>query len=167
MTRTEVSALKRKILISYRKDRLFAYCHCKKCGERVFPNPKGSDDDDFYIGNSRFWLELSDHNGNGCYRCSVLAAKAISHRRRKLIDQSEAHFTPNDIVEKYKVQDGRCAYCGCDLMVSKYHIDHIKPIVKGGSNGPENVQLTCPKCNLSKGKKGHEEFLMLCLQAGK
>ncbi|MGA2168569.1 MAG: HNH endonuclease [Terracidiphilus sp.] len=32
-----------------------------------------------------------------------------------------------------------------------YHIDHIKPWIKGGPTALENLQLLCSKCNLLKG----------------
>ena len=32
----------------------------------------------------------------------------------------------------------------------KYHVDHRMPLSLGGSNYPDNLQLLCPTCNLSK-----------------
>lgn len=58
----------------------------------------------------------------------------------------------------YVDQDGRCIYCACSLE-SSFHIDHIMPVIKGGSSDKSNLQLLCPTCNLSKGPKTHEEFL--------
>jgi len=42
-----------------------------------------------------------------------------------------------------------CEKCkeGC---FDKYHIDHIIPLSKGGSNDYNNLQLLCAHCNLSK-----------------
>jgi 5-methylcytosine-specific restriction endonuclease McrA len=36
---------------------------------------------------------------------------------------------------------------------ANYDIDHIKPLSKGGTNHPKNLQLTCPSCNGSKKDK--------------
>lgn len=45
---------------------------------------------------------------------------------------------------------GACVRCG-----SRYELeyDHDIPVTKGGSNGPENIQLLCRPCNRSKGAK--------------
>lgn len=38
------------------------------------------------------------------------------------------------------------------------HIDHVWPLSKGGSNGPENLVLACAECNLRKSAKTPMEF---------
>ena len=50
-------------------------------------------------------------------------------------------------------------YCPSDLGLG-YHVDHITSLARGGENKDENIQLLCPKCNLSKGAKGPLEFLV-------
>lgn len=77
------------------------------------------------------------------------------------------------IFDKY---DGKCAYCGCDL-VKGWHVDHIKPIVRnskwnrskrkyvltGTSKNPENENIdnlnpACASCNIQKNSFTVEEF---------
>lgn len=41
---------------------------------------------------------------------------------------------------------------------SEYHVDHVIPLVQGGSNGPENLVISCPLCNVSKGGRLPQEF---------
>jgi len=41
--------------------------------------------------------------------------------------------------------DGRCGYCGEDM--DSMHIDHIKPIKRGGTDDLENLMPSCSVCN--------------------
>lgn len=50
-----------------------------------------------------------------------------------------------------------CWWCSKHITGS-YHVDHRIPLAKGGSNAPENLCITCPQCNLSKGAKTPGEF---------
>ena len=42
-----------------------------------------------------------------------------------------------------------CAYCGAEAK----HVDHIIPIVAGGTDDPENLTAACARCNLQKKDK--------------
>lgn len=70
-------------------------------------------------------------------------------RVRRRTRSSGDHYTTADVVSIMAKQRGKCAYCKCHIRLS-YHIDHIIPLSKGGSNWPANIQLTCPQCNLRK-----------------
>ncbi len=65
------------------------------------------------------------------------------------------HLCPPGYIETLiKMQRGRCASPVCTKSIRKtYHIDHILPLAKGGGSGPENIQLLCPRCNLTKHAK--------------
>jgi 5-methylcytosine-specific restriction endonuclease McrA len=66
--------------------------------------------------------------------------------------------TAQDILNIYEMQSGRCAYCRVKLK-NKYHVDHIIPLAKGGSNDRQNLQILCgPKCNCAKGAKDPLDF---------
>lgn len=62
-----------------------------------------------------------------------------------------------DVRAQYKRQKGRCFYCD-EKVGKKYHVDHVTPLVKKGSNGPENLVISCPTCNLSKGAQHPMDF---------
>lgn len=66
------------------------------------------------------------------------------------------------VYDKFK---GKCAYCGCDILLSKFHIDHIEPKYRGSSQNQlnswgskiikgtdhiDNLNPACISCNLSK-----------------
>lgn len=46
---------------------------------------------------------------------------------------------------------GYCQYCGYGPKDGvKLHVDHIKPVSKGGTNDRSNLQALCELCNLGK-----------------
>ena len=53
--------------------------------------------------------------------------------------------------------DGRCAYCGKELG-TRWHVDHIQPLSRGGSDDIGNMNPACIRCNLRKGGLTVEEF---------
>ena len=79
---------------------------------------------------------------------------ARAKRRASIIGE----LTPGLIPKLLESQKWTCIVCQKDLRLG-YHVDHIVPVSKGGQNVDDNVQLLCPKCNLSKGNKDFAEFL--------
>lgn len=69
---------------------------------------------------------------------------------------AEGRHTAADIEALLTAQRHRCIYCRSKLV--KCHIDHVVPLVLGGSNDKENLQILCPPCNLSKGAKDPVTF---------
>lgn len=65
--------------------------------------------------------------------------------------------TDKDIAEQYKRQKGCCYYCGRKLG-KRYHVDHVIPITRGGTNDPSNLVIACPYCNRSKANKLPHEW---------
>lgn len=82
-----------------------------------------------------------------------------------LIPNNEAYFlfTPEKRtpISKYTRQivwdnaHGLCTYCDEELTIdigdSQFHVDHIIPFSKGGSDDINNLTASCRKCNLQKG----------------
>lgn len=90
-------------------------------------------------------------------------ARAKAHRRRALILASQdGHFTADDVKLQYKSQRGKCWHCGKPVTDS-YHVDHLYPLDRGGSNGARNIVVSCPYCNESKGSKPTWEWNMRLL----
>ena len=52
-----------------------------------------------------------------------------------------------------------CYYCSCEIAPSDSHLEHKRPVSRGGGNHRSNLVLSCSSCNLRKGKKTHEEFI--------
>ena len=55
-------------------------------------------------------------------------------------------------------QDNTCAYCGYRRIAASMDIDHIIPVVRGGTNDESNLQVICRPCNQRKGPQTDEEF---------
>jgi 5-methylcytosine-specific restriction endonuclease McrA len=71
---------------------------------------------------------------------------------------AEGRYTVADIRKLYDAQNGICVACLVSLL-NGYHVDHIEPLSKGGSNWPSNLQLLCPPCNMQKAAQSMNEFL--------
>ena len=55
-------------------------------------------------------------------------------------------------------QDNTCVYCGYRRIARSLDIDHILPVVRGGSNDVSNLQVICRPCNQRKGMQTDTEF---------
>lgn len=74
---------------------------------------------------------------------------AYSRNRRALVKSCEGFHTADDIQWLLTTQRYKCAVCRQDIK-HKYHVDHIEPLAKGGSNDKTNLQVLCPTCNNQK-----------------
>ncbi|MGD0020526.1 MAG: HNH endonuclease [Candidatus Limnocylindrales bacterium] len=77
----------------------------------------------------------------------------IQHNRRARLLAAPGTHTAADITAQYERQRGRCYWCGAGVSTRKKHVDHVMPLVLGGSNGPENLVIACPSCNHRKQAK--------------
>jgi 5-methylcytosine-specific restriction endonuclease McrA len=82
---------------------------------------------------------------------------AAGNRKRKAMKKgATGTHTACDVMSIFDGQRGLCANCKKKLFRSgakKFHVDHVMPLAKGGSNDKYNLQLLCPSCNLSKHSK--------------
>lgn len=81
---------------------------------------------------------------------------ANRRNRRARVRMAEGSHTASDVKTIFESQRGLCANCKGKLFKSgdkKYHVDHIMPLAKGGSNDKYNLQCLCPACNLKKQAK--------------
>lgn len=89
------------------------------------------------------------------------SVRALNQRLRnaRTRDAGSASISRNFINDLIEKQAFKCAECKCKI--SEYHIDHIMPISLGGKNTEDNLQILCPKCNLSKSNKDPMEWAKL------
>lgn len=85
-------------------------------------------------------------------------AKRIRKHNRRTRERANGGKLSKDIAIKLlNLQQGKCACCRIHL--EKYHLDHRMPLVLGGSNTDDNIQLLCPNCNLQKHVKHPVDFM--------
>lgn len=60
--------------------------------------------------------------------------------------------TAQDVAMIHRAQQGKCACCHIPLK-DKFHVDHIIPVSRGGTNERRNLQILCVACNLAKGAR--------------
>jgi hypothetical protein len=85
-----------------------------------------------------------------CKDCMRASRAAVAARRRSRVVGT---YTGEDVRRLMVAQSSRCRACGVSLLIMGYHVDHIVAIAKGGLNVAANLQLLCPRCNLSKGAR--------------
>lgn len=125
------------------------HSYCKPCSSQWFHERRGTPVEARKPYREAFLLTPEQKKRN------VLESSRRNHLRRR------AAGTPppmTDIGRMLCMQDARCIYCR--VLLEKYHIDHILPVSRGGTNDLGNLQLLCPRCNISKNAMTHEEFLV-------
>ena len=60
--------------------------------------------------------------------------------------------------ELFKIQKGKCMYCGHAPGKEYIDLDHKNPLSNGGSNNINNFQMLCGPCNRLKGNRTNTEF---------
>lgn len=93
------------------------------------------------------------------------SGRSAVRRRRARLRSASGNHNELDIMALFERQDGSCAACSADIR-RRYDVDHVMPLSRGGSNGPENLQLLCPPCNRSKGAYTMEEWAERKLNRG-
>jgi 5-methylcytosine-specific restriction endonuclease McrA len=102
----------------------------------------------FQKANPDYWRDYGKKYPEKIREWGRLGAAA---RRARVLGNGGKH-TEADIEALLIAQQGCCAICQIDIR-KRYHVDHIMPLSKGGSNDKSNLQLLCRPCNLRKGAK--------------
>jgi 5-methylcytosine-specific restriction endonuclease McrA len=61
----------------------------------------------------------------------------------------------------YALTGGKCRYCGVDIALNTFHIDHIEPLSNGGRKAIDNLGPACATCNTSKSNRDLEHWRSL------
>lgn len=78
--------------------------------------------------------------------------------------------------KRCKMQNGRCAYCGDEIVVEAKQssqlkkvatLDHVIPLSRGGEDHFENSVAACKSCNHEKKDMTSDEYIMFRLKNNK
>jgi hypothetical protein len=59
-------------------------------------------------------------------------------------------FTPAERLKLYNDLNKKCSTCEKDLKINNFHLDHIIPLSRRGTNEIENLQILCKPCHFEK-----------------
>ena len=144
-------AIKRE---DYKRNRESSEWQVKQLAYRDRTKPQKKDYDKKYaIDNSSKKVE----NAQEWAKSNPERRRAISHnydarRRVQVKDGVSSQDLAAWVIDQSKV----CYWCGVDC--EKYHIDHYKPLSKGGTHDIDNMVISCPTCNLKKNAKDPYDF---------
>lgn len=83
--------------------------------------------------------------------------RAITRNRHARKKSNGGIHTAADIQKQYANQKGKCYYCQAKVG-STYHVDHVIPLSRNGSNDPSNLVIACTVCNARKYNKLPHEW---------
>ncbi len=103
--------------------------------------------------SAREWREANPEHYRASHRAWRAAnrdvMRAQSYLRRARERGAPGTATAEQIRARVEYYGGKCWICGAPWE----HIDHVKPLARGGSNWPANLRPACSSCNYAKGSK--------------
>lgn len=98
----------------------------------------------------RTYLRKRYHNNPDHKRKQFAYSSAALHRRRARKEANGGSYTAQEWRELCAKYDHLCLCCG---EAKPLTVDHVVPLVEGGSNDISNIQPLCLDCNLRKATK--------------
>lgn len=87
----------------------------------------------------------------------IYSQTSRDRRTQSIKESDEPSFTASDIVCLRKAQNDACYYCGTSIRTSA-QVEHLDPLIWGGSNGFVNIMLACGSCNAAKHSLNEPQF---------
>jgi hypothetical protein len=124
-------------------------CYCRVCRNRRSQGYKDSGDlaDDIVGRVVRKW-----------------SAERVTKRSKKETSSPWIGHSEGDFFNMLIEQRGRCAVSGLPLTPENVSIDHILPVIKGGTHELANLRLVVWGVNRAMSDMEDAEFIQLCIQ---
>lgn len=99
-------------------------------------------------------VQLLDLLYGQCRNFSKLTEEALAEYRAERARAPRINLKARDRAKLYERDGGKCRHCDGPILFNEtWHIDHLIPLSKGGTNDLDNLALSCVRCNLEKSNK--------------
>ena len=120
-----------------------------------------------YCSTTCSYTELSakiSGKKNGQWKHGKAIREKLKHYNRKRCMEQAGPLLAEDVADVIEKCKGVCMYCEIELdfengkMLNGFHLEHIHPLIRGGTNKRYNLGAACCSCNSSKGGKTVREW---------
>ena len=110
----------------------------------------------YYMNNRKYFAQK-----NKIYRNNNIDKILLRNRQRKNLLSIFPIIQQSAIDNLLATNDNQCFYCKVEIKRGiNLHLDHVVPLSRGGEHSITNLVPACAFCNLKKGTKTAEEFLI-------
>lgn len=78
------------------------------------------------------------------YFIATVSEKEIKREKQKARDLRKTQWW------KRKCAEGKCYYCGREILPGELTMDHLVPVIRGGKSARNNLVTACKDCNNRK-----------------
>lgn len=122
--------------------------------------PKSNKKFSCIVCNKKVSILAAEYRARHCYECKEsftqlarLKTQEVGRQRRlRIRATNNGTITAKKLKKMLEDQEYKCVECKKDITEHK-HLDHIKPLARGGKHTIRNVRYLCPKCNMAKHAK--------------
>lgn len=141
-------------LARYRRARYLAH----KEEENTWNRAYHAANREYIIDRLRQYREANREYFRQWKKANLEKQRQYKQDRQARLANAEGSHSQAEVWQMLEDQQHLCAFCETPLM-GKFHVDHLTPLRRGGSDSWQNLAISCPSCNTSKGRKTAEEFM--------